>query len=230
MAAKKTKANITKRHRLFIVVGGFSLLFFAAGVMLALFVVRGVASSDTFLTQQLHYQQQMLNGVEKQQQRDVERQQLYVDYSQSAGTPAVADEQDKQRQLDTFDKAFKPELTTCDKQPAAQVDYAAYRKINQYANRIVARDCYGRDYMFFLNRAGEWQQSNVNIVQEFASAKTWLSACYLDDILPTRDTQPESSKYIGERNQIECEYIAKYQVPMTNDQVNKAYEEKYGGH
>lgn len=227
--AQKTKKASKRQLKLFLVVAGFSLLFFVIGVMLTAFVVN-MMSRDSALFSNAGGDISVYKEVETQRQRDKERQQLYVDYNQPASAPTVASDAEKQRMSELFDKAFRPELTSCQNGALSQqVNYGVYRKINQYANRVVARDCYSRDYMFFVNRAGEWQQSGVNIVQEFASARSWLSACYLDDILPARDTQPESSKYIGETNQIECEYIAKYEVSMTNDQINKAYEEKYGG-
>jgi len=222
MATKKVPSFARKRT--FVVIAAFSLLFFCFGAGLTLAIAQ-----DLFSLVGVRITTSEGKKFDEIRQRELERQQAYVDYSTPQAQPEIATDSEKQQMLELFDKAFKSELVACESEPIKKVDYDHYRKINQYANRVVARNCASQDAMYFVNRAGEWQVSRVNIVQEFASAKSWLSACYLDDILPIRDKQPESNKYISERNLVECEYIAKYSVQMTNDQVNKAYEERFGG-
>lgn len=223
--ATKTSASFV-RKRTFIIVAAFSLIFFMLGAGLTIALANS-SFEGSWLFAEAKGRLKASKEYSQVEERAIARQQAYVDYSRPAAAPTATSNAEKQHQLELFDKAFKEELTTCSKQSDQKVDYAKFRKINQYANRVVARSCAGGDAMYFLNRNNEWQRSVVNIVQEFASATSWLKACYLEDILPNRETQPESSKYIGQSNQIECEYIAKWRVPMTREQHTKTYEERY---
>lgn len=97
----------------------------------------------------------------------------------------------------------------CANNPYQQAPVANAKEVtvNGFADRAVVRGCWGKDFMLYKNKVGNWNISEVDLILDFEHNPKWAYKCKIQDIVKLSNTTLPENFSIDDFNYQECSDI-----------------------